>query len=225
MRCGGVWHRGVPGPDRLARRRLGAGCRRLWLGALRCRRGSATSARPPQTDEGGGFHLCAAFLPTMERTTIDISERDSTFWNVGLLSLAGSVAHAYFADEQAQLLGGGATHAFLGGNLAANAKVKLMRKRAGPADARPAPDAPPPAGSARAGGGARVSMAEPKAEGVPKEEGELTPKLVSLLRAHTFTRTTPADRVGRTLLSAFLARAERLVVPSTVGAQPVGPPT
>ena len=54
---------------------------------------------------GAGFHACSFFLPTMERTALDFSNRDIATWNKELLAACGAFARSYYIDE-AQVLGG-----------------------------------------------------------------------------------------------------------------------
>jgi hypothetical protein len=63
---------------------------------------------------GAGFHACSFFLPTMERTALDFSNRDIATWNRELLAACGAFARSYYIDE-AQVLGG-ALPGFLGPN-------------------------------------------------------------------------------------------------------------
>lgn len=61
-----------------------------------------------RTDQttGCGVHVCGQFLPTMERTAVDLSDRDALLWNKELLTIAGGVAAAYYLEEQTILSGG-----------------------------------------------------------------------------------------------------------------------
>ena len=72
---------------------------------------------------GAGFHACSCFLPTMERTALDFSNRDIATWNRELLAACGAFARSYYIDE-AQVLGGS-----LPGFLGPNIKVRLLSRK------------------------------------------------------------------------------------------------
>ena len=69
---------------------------------------------------------------------------------------------------------------------------------------------------------AASSPAPPTAETPEKklEDVGLTPSRVMLLKAHTFSKSTPHPLVGQKLSEAFLLNGSNLVVPSTQGRQP-----
>ena len=148
---------------------------------------------------GAGFHVCAQLLPTMERATIDFADRDCAFWNRELLSLAGNLSQDYFLDEE-RLHSARGIPSFMG----MPAKLKVLQKK-------------PPAGGASAAAPAPERAAPEKEE---RKESVLTPRLAALLRAHTFSTSTPNKQVGALIRDGFLAHQERLCVPSTSGAMP-----
>jgi len=165
-----------------------------------------------QTDQstGGGFHLCGGFLPTMERTALDMNDKNCQFWNTALLAMAGSMALHYFTDELLRLSGSSTG--------ALPVKVKVLQKK------------PPVAAAAAAAATAATAAAStgPADASAPAEEERkkeppppvLTPWLAALLRGHTFIPSTPNRTVSKLLSDAFLAQGDRLVVPSTFGPQP-----
>ena len=164
------------------------------LDSLRCAAGDGRVyigiGRTDQT-MGGGFHVCGAFLPTMERVTIDLADRDMALWNRELLGAAAALASDYFMDEERSLSSRG-LHSFLGGQ----AKVKVLKRKGA---AAPADDGGRGGGGGGGGGGGDGDEAPP-----PPQE-PLTPRLAALLQAHTFVRTTPNGRVQQIVASAFLA--------------------
>ena len=149
---------------------------------------------------GSGFHLCAQLLPTMERTALDLSNRDGTYWNTQLVGVAGSVALDFFIDEERLH-----SHRGLPSFVGMAKPMKLLTK------------APPdPASSNEIASQARGAQSADERT----VESVLTPRLAALLRAHTFVTSTPRREVGERMREGFLAHAERLYVPSTSGAMP-----
>ena len=142
---------------------------------------------------GAGFHACSCFLPTMERTALDFSNRDIATWNRELLAACGAFARSYYIDE-AQVLGGS-----LPGFLGPNIKVRLLSRKESAA--------PKKKEDAEEGGG-------------KKPPAELSPARVALLKAHSFGKSTPNQQVTKLLADAFFAQGDALPVASSAGHLP-----
>ena len=145
---------------------------------------------------GAGFHACSFFLPTMERTALDFSNRDIATWNKELLAACGAFARSYYIDE-AQVLGGA-----LPGALGPNVKVRLLSRSV------------PPKG--KEGG----KEADAQEAGEKKPPVELSPARVALLKAHSFGKSTPNHLVAKLLADAFFAQGDALPLASTAGHLP-----
>ena len=143
---------------------------------------------------GAGFHACSFFLPTMERTALDFSNRDIATWNRELLAACGAFARSYYIDE-AQVLGGA-----LPGSFGPNIKVRLLSRKDSAAPKKKEEDT-------EEGGGKKPPV-------------ELSPARVALLKAHSFGKSTPNHTVTKLLADAFFAQGDALPVASSAGHLP-----
>ena len=141
---------------------------------------------------GAGFNVAGKFLVTTERISLDFQGRECSLWNRELLMAAGAVARSYQEDQEKSLA--------VGSLEGWGVQVKVLTKKKAPAASSPAP---------------------PTAETPEKKpEDVLTPSRVTLLKAHTFSKSTPHPLVGQKLSEAFLLNGSNLVVPSTQGPMP-----
>ena len=142
---------------------------------------------------GAGFNVAGKFLVTTERISLDFQGRECSLWNRELLMAAGAVARSYQEDQEKSLA--------VGSLEGWGVQVKVLtKKKNSPAASSPAP---------------------PTAETPEKKpEDVLTPSRVTLLKAHTFSKSTPHPLVGQKLSEAFLLNGSNLVVPSTQGPRP-----
>ena len=143
---------------------------------------------------GAGFHACSFFLPTMERTALDFSNRDIATWNKELLAACGALARSYYIDE-AQVLGGA-----LPGVLGPNVKVRLLSRKESAAP--------------------KGKEAGAQEAGEKKPPVELSPARVALLKAHSFGKSTPNHLVAKLLADAFFAQGDALPLASSAGHLP-----